>query len=209
MRLPGSLSTWLIALSALVLGCQPNIGDSCKLHTDCDATGNRLCEPNLPGGYCTIFNCEPDSCPGEAACVAFGIAPSTKPECAVTQQQRLERTYCMARCSRDSSCRSGYACVDLSKSGGDNVWNATIIDPDRGTQVCTVAVTSAAEVATMTATSSASDEVCSPPLDASFAPVPDAGFAGPMTPIDASTDAATDAARSDGSLAAPDAQGGS
>jgi hypothetical protein len=219
MRFPGSIYQWSAGLAALALGCQPNIGDSCKLHTDCSATGNRLCEPNLPGGYCTIFNCEPDSCPSEAACVAFGVAPSAKSECAVTQQQRLERTYCMARCSRDSSCRSGYACVDLQSAGGENAWNAIVIDPDRGTKVCTVPVSGAAQIATMTAIDGASSEVCEPPRDASFPPVPDAGGgikkdAGRLPTTDAAlptTDAAslaTDGARPDAALSTPDAPGG-
>jgi hypothetical protein len=220
MRLAGSFVRWSIAtsLSALAFGCTPNIGDSCKLHTDCSATGDRLCEPNLPGGYCTIFNCEPDSCPSEAACVAFGVAPSAKPECAITQQQRLERTYCMARCSRDSSCRSGYACVDLASSGGAQVWNAAVIDPDRGTKVCTVPVSGAAQIATMTALDNSQDQVCAPPFDASFPPVPDASplsreasppsDASPLrddarSPSDASPVPATDAAP----LAQPDARG--
>ncbi len=214
MRLPSSFCQWSIVLAVLALGCQPSIGDPCKLHTDCSATGNRLCEPNLPGGYCTIFNCEPDSCPSEAACVAFGVAPSTKPECAVTQQQRLERTFCMARCSSNSSCRGGYACVDLSAtSNDDNPWGAVILDKDRGSQVCTVPVSGPALAATLVAQMSASDEVCSPPLDASFPPVPDSGVhrdAGLLPPVDARVrvDAARDAARRDAGTGAKDAQGG-
>lgn len=162
---------WSIAVSALTFGCTPSIGDSCKLHTDCSATGDRLCEPNLPGGYCTISNCEQDSCPSEAACVAFGVAPSTNPECADTQQQRLERTYCMARCSSDGDCRtsSGYSCVDL---GQPNVWGAAVVDTDRGTKICTVKPTAAAAAATKSFLASSSDQVCLPPVDASFPPVP-------------------------------------
>jgi hypothetical protein len=194
MRLPGffllrSEFAWILG-SALVFGCTPSIGDACKLHTDCSATGNRLCEPTFPGGYCTIANCEQGSCPSEAACVAFGVAPSAKTECAVTQQQRLERTFCMARCSSDSSCRSGYACVDF-QPGPDNIWGAAVVDTDRGTKVCTVMASSAADVATRTFLNSASDQVCSPPLDASFqAPPPEPDSGAPiresdaMTPID-------------------------
>src|ERR1700742_4287558 len=114
MRLVGFPRDYLFALVLLLGGCQPNIGDACTQHTDCSATGNRLCEPNLPGGYCTIFNCEPHSCPDEAACVAYGVAPSVNRLCAVQQEQRLERTFCMRRCSGDGDCRAGYACVDLS-----------------------------------------------------------------------------------------------
>jgi hypothetical protein len=195
MRFPGSFLVrselaWILG-SVLVFGCTPDIGDSCKLHTDCSATGNRICEPNLPGGYCTIFNCEPGGCPSEAACVAFGVAPSAKPECAVTQQQRLERTYCMKRCSGDGDCRSGYSCVDLEPGSRDNIWNAAVIDHDRGTKVCTVKATSAADAATRSFLASASDQVCSPPPDASFPAAPRSPDSGAtsitpdaMTPVD-------------------------
>ena len=61
-----------MALFATVLGCSPKIGDECATALDCSALGDRLCDTTQPGGYCTIFNCEPDTCPEEAACVAFG-----------------------------------------------------------------------------------------------------------------------------------------
>ena len=64
----------LPALAALalapVLGCTPNIGNKCSLSTDCSQLGDRLCDTTQPGGYCTVFNCEPDQCPN-AICVAF------------------------------------------------------------------------------------------------------------------------------------------
>jgi hypothetical protein len=213
MRLSGSFFEWTIAASLLAFGCTPSIGDSCKLHTDCSATGNRICEPNLPGGYCTIFNCEPDSCPSEAACVAFGIAPSAKMECAITQQQRLERTYCMARCSSDSGCRSGYACVDLQPDSPDNIWGAAVVDKDRGTKVCTVKASPAADAATKSFLGSASDQVCSPPLDASFPPpppLPDSGASDATAPGDGAPGPALDARAPshDASGLGPDAHNG-
>jgi hypothetical protein len=180
IRLPGSLRDWSFAVVAFLAGCQPNIGDACTQHTDCSATGNRLCEPNLPGGYCTIFNCEPGGCPSEAACVAYGIAPSVKPECAVQQNQRLERTFCMARCSGNSDCRSGYACVNLANPDEAQNIGAAVIDTDRGTRVCTVPLSGGAETASTKSLTSASPEVCSPP-DASFPRVPtltDGGVSG-------------------------------
>ncbi len=205
MRLQGSFPAFCFAAALLAFGCTPNIGDSCKLHTDCDATGGRLCETNLPGGYCTIFNCEQYSCPSEAACVAFGPAPSTKAECAVTQQQRLERTFCMARCSSDSSCRSGYACVDLT--GGDNIWGAAVVDTDRGTKVCTLKVSAGAKSSTLGALMSASDEVCSPPLDASFPPVPPVPGLEAGAADASSAEAGSDAAVLDAARVTTDAQG--
>ncbi|HVW26120.1 MAG TPA: hypothetical protein VHC69_12175 [Polyangiaceae bacterium] len=219
MRLPGSFTTWSIAVSLFAFACTPSIGDSCKLHTDCSATGDRLCEPTLPNGYCTIANCEPDSCPSEAACVAFGVAPSVQPECRFEQQQRLERTYCMARCSSDSGCRSGYSCVDLLTS--DNIWGAAVVDAnnDRGTKICTVRPSSAAETATNGFLASSSDQVCSPP-DASFPPPPDAAGAFMPGAVSGEADASASkdgaavsssdarAPASDAARSAPDAQGG-
>jgi hypothetical protein len=185
MRLRGSIREWCVAAAALALGCQPNIGDACKIHTDCSPTGNRICEPNLPGGYCTVFNCEPGSCPPEGVCIAYGVAPSNKRECAVQQVQRLERTFCMARCSGQSDCRGGYECIDLAAysspevanaTGQMNPWNAAVVDTDRGTKICTVPLSDAARLGTVGALASASSEVCMPPPlgDASFPPVPPA-----------------------------------
>jgi hypothetical protein len=223
IRLPGSLRTWSFAVVAFLCGCQPNIGDACTQHTDCSATGNRLCEPNLPGGYCTVFNCEPGGCPGEAACVAYGIAPSVKPECAVQQSQRLERTFCMKRCSTDADCRGGYACVNLDpdpnnrdqKDKDATYIGAAVIDTDRGTRVCTVPLSDPAQLATATELGDNSAQVCSPP-DASFesrparydggvAPKSDAGPRTDAAPSDAAprTDAAS---MTDASKTTPDAQ---
>ncbi|HMR78024.1 MAG TPA: hypothetical protein PKD61_23100, partial [Polyangiaceae bacterium] len=63
---------WLVlALVCGLYGCKPEIGDECSVSTDCSNAGERLCDTTLPGGYCTIFNCEPGTCPDEAGCVAF------------------------------------------------------------------------------------------------------------------------------------------
>jgi hypothetical protein len=206
MRLPGSIKQWCFAAAALAFGCQPDIGDSCKIHTDCSVTGTRICEPNLPGGYCTIFNCEPGKCPDEAVCVAYGVGPSGKRECASPQIQRRERTFCMARCSEQSDCRSGYECIDLTAYGDPNdpddhtnPWNAAVVDLDRGTKICSVPLTPAARDATTTALHNASSEVCVPPLHASFPPVPEAGAGG--------SGGVPDASRPPPDAVAPDARG--
>ncbi|MFW5740185.1 MAG: hypothetical protein ACOC1F_07450, partial [Myxococcota bacterium] len=64
LSLSACLATWM-------LGCNPKIGDDCTNSTDCSVSGDRLCDTTQPGGYCTVFNCEPDMCPEEAQCVAF------------------------------------------------------------------------------------------------------------------------------------------
>ena len=209
---------WCFAAAALALGCQPNIGDPCKLHTDCSAQGTRICEPNLPGGYCTIFNCEPGKCPDDAVCVAYGVAPSSKRECAVQQIQRLERSFCMAKCSKQSDCRSGYECVDLyaynnpndpSPTDQPNPWNAAVLDTDRGTKICTVPLSQAAKLATVQSLANSSAEVCLPPPDASFPPVPPPSDAGKAPGPDGARDAAPDVSSPGPSVdaAVPDARG--
>lgn len=100
----------LIALalvgSALV-GCKPEIGDSCKVSTDCSTTGDRLCDTSMPDGYCTLFNCDPGTCPGEATCVEFH-----------PNAERFTRRFCVRGCDKASDCRAGYACVDPKDRDG-------------------------------------------------------------------------------------------
>jgi hypothetical protein len=123
------------ALTAVAAGCKPKIGDDCKISTDCSAAGDRLCDITAPGGYCTVFNCEPGGCPeDESLCVEFGAKRS--PLCAVEPSPSpYARTFCMATCDDDSDCRSGYTCQDLSKQ---NSWGAVLIDTDRGNKACLV-----------------------------------------------------------------------
>jgi hypothetical protein len=92
-------------------GCRPNIGDACGSATDCSSQGDRLCDITQPDGYCTIFYCEPDTCPSEAACVAFNL--SLDPACGSLDDSRwgrFARSFCMYVCEDDSDCRDGYAC---------------------------------------------------------------------------------------------------
>lgn len=93
--------------AALLVGCRPEVGDSCKLSTDCSITGDRLCDTSQPEGYCTIFNCEPGSCPDEAICVEFhGSA------------ERFARRFCLRECEGSSDCREGYVCVAPDQRDG-------------------------------------------------------------------------------------------
>jgi hypothetical protein len=115
---------WVFPLATLLLGagCAPKIGKACTLSTDCSQLGDRLCDTTQPGGYCTIFNCEPDTCP-EAVCVGFDsqIDPACGPTQA-SQASRFERTFCMKGCDDDSDCRDGYKCQE------PKALSATIVD---------------------------------------------------------------------------------
>src|SRR3954465_13897573 len=112
----------LALLVAVPFGCKPKIGDDCRISTDCSAAGDRLCDITEPGGYCTIFNCEPDGCPDDAACINFGTTLSSlvdpnfpnqvAPACLTSQgNSPYQRSFCMASCSSDSDCRGGYKCL--------------------------------------------------------------------------------------------------
>jgi hypothetical protein len=194
MRFPSNPGWFVLAL-VVAFGCQPNIGDDCTNHAQCAYTGDRICEPNFPGGYCTKFNCEPGNCPDEAVCVAYGTAPSERPECADPTDRRLLRTFCMKSCSERSDCRTseGYDCVDLSDAK-QNPWGAVIVE--RGSyprKICTLPL--AGDLSSASGDVTSSTGVCSPPslTDGSFPPpyvYPDAGTGGAATDASLGADAA-------------------
>ncbi|HVY26559.1 MAG TPA: hypothetical protein VHB79_08390 [Polyangiaceae bacterium] len=131
----------LVAIAAAHAGCKPKIGDDCKISTDCSAAGDRLCDITAPGGYCTVFGCEPGTCPeDESLCVEFGEkrSPLCNPRSTPSPHAR---TFCMATCDSNSDCRSGYECVDIKDHG--DPWGASLIDTDRGNKGCLVPVTNA------------------------------------------------------------------
>src|SRR5580658_3035968 len=69
-----SFRSLLRGLALLALGlaaCTPKIGHQCVLSTDCGTQGGLVCDPTVPGGYCTLTNCQMNLCPNEAACVLF------------------------------------------------------------------------------------------------------------------------------------------
>lgn len=106
--------------------CAPKIGDSCNNSNDCSANGDRLCDTTQPGGYCTIFNCDPTNCPfDESLCVAFNNVVSTVGICPDPHRPSpYARTFCMARCKKSSDCRAGYECTDLTE---ENPWGAEVV----------------------------------------------------------------------------------
>lgn len=84
----------LLALAPLAIGCGAQVGDECEVQTDCGA--GLICEQSLPGGYCTLTDCERDGCPEEGVCIRFATNVS----------------YCMLQCDSSDDCRDGYRCVD-------------------------------------------------------------------------------------------------
>ena len=133
------LTFGILAAALLVgaLGCSPDIGASCSTSINCSQMGDRACDTTMPGGYCTQFNCEPDTCPTEAACVAFRQYPSAVSACQDPNDTRMIRTFCMVHCSDNSDCRAGYVCSDVNVVG--NPWGASLADRiNRDGRVCIV-----------------------------------------------------------------------
>ncbi len=98
----------LLLAGFAVAGCNEHIGDSCSNSTDCSVTGGRQCDLAQPGGYCTVFACDPDTCP-EGACVEWRFIPS-----------RTAETWCMKTCDNTGNCRLEYSCVfpdEITTSG--------------------------------------------------------------------------------------------
>lgn len=64
---PLLLVLWLVVAGA----CTRKIGDSCTLNVECSPQGDRYCDIAAPLGYCTVDNCDYNTCPDGAACVRF------------------------------------------------------------------------------------------------------------------------------------------
>ncbi|MBK8257807.1 MAG: hypothetical protein IPK82_34705 [Polyangiaceae bacterium] len=110
---------FLCALALAAAGCLPKIGDPCSNSLDCSQRGERLCDVTQPSGYCTVYNCEPDSCPDTATCVAFNHV--LDPACGTTNDgsyPRFERTFCVWPCNEKNDCREGYDCIEVGALGG-------------------------------------------------------------------------------------------
>jgi len=134
----------IIALTALlsVAGCGDSIGDPCSLSSECSSRGDRFCDVNSPGGYCTVFGCDHDTCPEEAICVRFfsvaetnlacdsqtedcdpdnAACTSATDDCTADELCTLsgscvprtaESRFCMLRCGGIDECREQYECRD-------------------------------------------------------------------------------------------------
>jgi hypothetical protein len=118
--------------------CGDEIGDECTLSTDCSSQGDRICDTNSPGGYCTIIGCDVDTCPDEAVCVRFFSVSDTNHPCDpqaedvpredgqpaedkctadelctlsnVCVPRSAELRFCMKTCGSNGDCRDGYEC---------------------------------------------------------------------------------------------------
>lgn len=95
-----------VLLVGLGASCQKLIGDGCTNDTDCSLNFDRRCDLTQQGGYCTIPECEPERCPGEALCVEFRGGAS-----------RLARRFCLAPCTNNGDCRGGYVCAPPTVTG--------------------------------------------------------------------------------------------
>ncbi|RYE92533.1 MAG: hypothetical protein EOO75_06485, partial [Myxococcales bacterium] len=123
-----------LGLVALGAGCKPKIGDECSTSIDCSSQGDRLCDTTMPGGYCTLFNCEPDRCPDDGVCVVFKKQPSDAADCDDPQRWlRLQRTFCVRSCGSDDDCRGGYSCIGTA--GLESGWQGRVVDRD-ASSVC-------------------------------------------------------------------------
>jgi len=121
--------------AALVLsGCQPHIGDHCTLNTDCSLQGTRVCDNSQPNGYCTSFNCGPDSCIDNAVCVVLYSSVPGCPYDGYESPSRTARSMCLAPCGQSSDCRQsdGYECANPASPP----WDGLIIDDNTNQKVC-------------------------------------------------------------------------
>jgi hypothetical protein len=124
-------------LGALALsGCTPHIGDKCVLNTDCSLQGTLACDNSQPNGYCTSFNCAPDSCQNNGVCVMIYAEVPGCPYNGYQAPPRTERTMCLAVCQRNSDCRQsdGYICANPANPP----LNGLIIDDNQNQSVCVV-----------------------------------------------------------------------
>ena len=83
----------LIPLAILAPACSPLVGDACEDSTDCGRS--MFCELSLPGGYCTLENCDNKNCPDDGVCIRF----------------TEDISWCMQPCEGNGDCRDGYTCV--------------------------------------------------------------------------------------------------
>ena len=111
----------LLMLAGLLCSCTPGIGSGCIQSTDCSPTGQLLCDTSQPGGYCTVFNCQPDRCPSGSTCVITNISPLDCPYDDRHAPSRFSRRLCLQLCNQDSDCRNGnippYVCVNPADRG--------------------------------------------------------------------------------------------
>jgi hypothetical protein len=110
-----SFAGWAaFAISCVLAGCQPGIGDACSTALQCSSSGSRLCDLTQPHGYCTLVGCDEGTCPSEAVCVKFW--PKVPMQ---SDADRLGTNFCMYKCNSNSDCRNGdgYTCASEQNFG--------------------------------------------------------------------------------------------
>jgi len=228
-----ALAGLALLASAALAGCAPKIGSKCVLNTDCGTSGTLVCDTSEPGGYCTEFNCTPNSCQDQAACVEFLASVPGCPYDDYRSPSRTGRLFCMEHCAHDSDCRDGYVCMDPRKPP----WNAAITDNNQSQLVCIIApdmpiagvnvslpdgsvcspsgppvppIDAGAGLADAAAEASPDGAIGDGAADAAIDGSPDAGVdAGFDAGVDAGLDAGVDGALDDGAAAGAGADAGS
>ncbi len=188
--------------SAVLAGCSPKIGSKCVLNTDCGTSGALVCDTSQPYGYCTQFNCTPNSCQDHAVCIEFLPSVPGCPYDDYTSPSRTGRTFCLEHCNQNSDCRTseGYVCANPSQPP----WNAAITDDDQAQKVCIIPPDPGASTS---------------PIEAGIASLPDGSVCSPSGPFvppisiggalaDAVAETGSDAAVGDGGGEDADADGG-
>jgi hypothetical protein len=183
-------------LAVLAVGCTPHIGGSCTLNTDCSIDNSKQCDNAQAGGYCTVFNCSPNTCPDNAVCVELQANVPGCPYDDYASPSRSGRSMCLKSCNHDSDCRQGegYVCrsmMDIRNSGIE----AVILDDNQSQKVCVLP----AEADGGTGNLANAASVCpgSPLPEAGVIPTNDSGAAPSEAGADAGSDAALDATVTD------------
>ncbi len=131
MRQPMHVFALGVLAVSFAAGCAPKLGDGCTTRSDCSVNGERYCDRSQPGGYCTIENCEPNSCGEDGVCVRF------KPD-----EPRLSSDWCMATCSDNGDCgRDRYECrgeEQLNKGAPDDMRVAEVLEGRHSRKFCVV-----------------------------------------------------------------------
>jgi hypothetical protein len=207
-----------LAGAALALAaCTPHIGDKCTLNTDCSISNTRQCDNSQPNGYCTVFNCSPNLCPDNAACIEFQANVPGCPYDDYASPSRSGRSFCMQTCGSDSDCRQsdGYACLAPGQLSVGGV-SAIILDSNASVHVCAIPPDMASKAAGAGAVAACPGQDAGPLPEAgnyeSGAPQVDAGKAGNDAAADAPSDATLpsgDAGAEGGADATTDASDGS
>ena len=129
VRHPGASTVLAPLLLCFALAaCQRGIGDACETALRCSTSGTRLCDQTQPGGYCTLANCDVDTCPEESACVRFWPHVNREQDSA-----RVGVNYCMRKCTKRSDCRDseGYDCLSQSEFGAGAIDSSEPIEGPR------------------------------------------------------------------------------